>query len=121
MKGLKFRDNGYKFLIDIKNILHIAPYKEVKSELDNFTVVNFSSLFFEKKSENGDIIFIHEGEDIVALQVEKVETIENADKIIPFEKGLFMVKPILAAVKSESNETCYLIDVEKIIGVDHEQ
>jgi len=120
LKGLTFRDKDHKFLIDIKNVLHIAPYKEVKQELSNFTVVNFGSLFFDEKTENGDIIFVHHGENIVALQVGKVEKIENADKIIPFEKELFMVKPILGAVKSENNETCYLIDVEKIIGVGHE-
>lgn len=121
MKGLTFRDKDYKFLVDIKNVLHIAPYKEIKDELDDFNVVNFGSLFFDEKTENGDIIFIHHGESILALQVEKVESIENADKIIPFEKELFMVKPILGAVKSANNETCYLIDVEKIIGVGHEQ
>jgi len=121
LKGLTFRDKDYKFLVDIKNVLHIARYKEIKGELDDFRIVNFGSLFFDEKTENGDIIFVEHEENIVALHVEKVESIENADKIIPFEKELFMVKPILGAVKSENNETCYLIDVEKIIGVDHEQ
>jgi chemotaxis signal transduction protein len=120
LKGLTLREKNYKFLVDIKNVLHIAPYKEVEKELDDFKVVNFGLLFFDEKTEKGDIIFIEHGEKIVALQVEKVESIENADKIIPFEKELFMVKPILGAVKSENNETCYLIDVEKIIGAVYE-
>jgi len=121
LKGLMFREKKYRFLVDIKNVLHIAPYKDVKGELDDFKVVNFGLLFFNEKTENGDIIFAEHENNIAALHVEKVESIENADKIIPFEKELFMVKPILGAVKSKNNETCYLVEIEKIIGVDHEQ
>lgn len=119
MKGLKFRHAGYSFLINTDYILHIAPFKEVENELTDFELVDFGKLFFDRDTYFGDIIFIHKGEKIKAVLVDTVEKIVSSDEILSFENKIFMVNYISGKIEQD-NEMHYVVDAEKILGVNYE-
>lgn len=119
MKGLRFQQGEFNFIVDINCVLHIDDYASVKNEIEDVGILNFQKIF-NTGGNPSEIIFIGKGKNIKGLLVEKVTGVFTVKNMTPLEKGGSFATFIDTISKTDDN-ILYVIDFQKIIGVDYEQ
>lgn len=119
MKGLRFRQGEFNFLVDIEYVLHIDDYFEVKNELEDIEVFNFQEIFNTGELPS-EIIFIGKGKSVKGIRVEQALGVFQVKDIVPLGKGVLMID-FIDTITKDSGEVFYIIDPQKIIGVNYEE
>ncbi|MBC7196034.1 MAG: hypothetical protein H5U39_02135 [Deferribacterales bacterium] len=119
MKGLKFKQGDFHFIVDVRDILHVASRKDVKDDLKEIKNLDFKKLLNVGNSSE-EVIFIGRDDKIMGLLVEKVIEVSEIGEVFPFEKEIFVIEFIKGMVKY-NDVIYYLIDFDKIIEVDYEE
>lgn len=119
MKGLRFRQGEFNFLVDINYVLHIADYFKVKDELEGIEMLNFQEMFSTGKLPS-EIIFLGKGNIVKGIRVEEVLGVFQFKDVSPIEEGSLMADFVSTTVKL-GGEIFYVIDPQKIIGVNYEE
>ncbi|UOD33848.1 hypothetical protein DSN97_06625 [Deferribacteraceae bacterium V6Fe1] len=119
MKGLKFKQGDFHFIVDVRDILHVAGKKDVEDDLKEIKNLDFKKLLNVGNSSE-EVIFIGRDDKIMGLLVEKVIEVSEIGEVFPFEKEIFVIEFIKGMVKY-NDVIYYLIDFDKIIEVDYEE
>jgi chemotaxis signal transduction protein len=119
LKGLKFKQGDFHFIVDVRDILHVASRKDVKDDLKEIKNLDFKKLLNVGNSSE-EVIFIGRDDKIMGLLVEKVIEVSEIGEVFPFEKEIFVIEFIKGMVKY-NDVIYYLIDFDKIIEVDYEE
>jgi chemotaxis signal transduction protein len=119
LKGLKFKQGDFHFIVEVKYVLHVASKSDVEDDLREIKSVNFQKLL-NTGSESEEVIFLGRDDNIVAMIVEKVIEVSEIGEVFPFEKDIFVIEFIKGMVKY-NGIIYYLIDFEKITEVDYEE
>lgn len=120
MKGLRINHGNFIFVIDIKDVIHIASIEELNGQLDDIKIINLSKYLGISNIHDKEIVFIGSKDRIVGISVENAANVINIESVSPFEKDIFMIDFILSIVSFEG-KMGYLIDSEKMLEVAYEQ
>lgn len=119
MKGLRFRQGEFNFLVDINYVLHIGDYFKLNDELEDIEVFNFQEIF-NTGGLASEIIFIGKGKSVKGIRVEKTLGVFQVKNIVPLAKGVLMID-FINTITKDGGEVFYIIDPQKIIGVNYEE
>jgi len=119
LKGLKFKQGDFHFIVDVRDVLQVASRKDVQDDLKEIKNLDFRKLINVGNSSE-EVIFIGRDDNIMGLLVEKVIEVSEIGEVFPFEKENFVIEFIKGMVK-QNDMIYYLIDFDKITEVDYEE